>query len=109
MVFNVYTSYPNDEDTEFDLKYYLSSHLPLVQSRWGKAGLQSWQVIKFSPGADGKPPKARIQTIMVFDTEESFVGALNGPDAAEILGDIANFTNTQPELCPGAIVGSSSS
>jgi uncharacterized protein (TIGR02118 family) len=109
MAFSVYVFYYRGEDTKFDLNYYLTSHMPLVQSRWTKNGLKSWEVIEFAPGGDGKAPKSYIQTVMVFDGEESFAAAVSGPDAGEILGDIANFTNTHPEICPGVVVGSSSS
>lgn len=114
MPFNVYVLYPNNEDTEFDLQYYINKHMPLVESRWSKTGLLSWEVIEFSAAAENEekkapPTKFRIQTIMVFSTKESFASATGGPDAQEIFGDIPNFTNGQPELMSGQAVGASSS
>jgi hypothetical protein len=28
----------------FDLKYYLTSHMPMVEKAWKSKGLKSWQV-----------------------------------------------------------------
>lgn len=33
MTYNVIVLYPNEDDTKFDLKYYLDSHMPLVSVR----------------------------------------------------------------------------
>lgn len=113
MPFNVYVLYPSDEGITFDLQYYLNKHMPLVESRWSKSGLLSWEVIEFAAPAENEdkktpPTKFRIQTIMVFSTKDSFAAAAAGPDAPEIFGDIPNFTNGQPELMSGQLARASS-
>ena len=48
-------------------------------------------------GAPGAPAPFMAAAHMYFDSVEAFQGAF-GPHAAEIMGDLPNFTNAQPVL-----------
>ena len=36
--------YSHQEDGQFDFDYYLTKHMPLVESLYSELGMQSWQV-----------------------------------------------------------------
>lgn len=43
----IYVSYYHGEGATFDMNYYLTVHMPLVQKHWGPHGLKSWTVVQF--------------------------------------------------------------
>jgi uncharacterized protein (TIGR02118 family) len=85
----VTVSYPAGE--AFDLDYYLGTHMPLVQERWGSLGLSEWRVLKGVPGPDGAPPPTQITAILTFASLEAFAAAAKA-HGKEIFADIPNFT-----------------
>ncbi|CAL3970433.1 hypothetical protein PZA11_006635 [Diplocarpon coronariae] len=90
---------------EFDMDYYLTSHMPLVQKTWGgPAGLEKWEVVKLDP-ASGFVTKC----LLYWESGEKARAAFGGPEAATVLGDIPNYCDVQPQQYGGEIVGSSSS
>lgn len=98
--------YPNDEGSTFDLDYYLKKHMPTVDENWKQYGLQSWEIIKFARGPDGASPKFQIGATLTFESKEHFGKAMASEEAKIVLGDIPNFTTTQPTLIGGSVVGS---
>ncbi|KPI37497.1 uncharacterized protein AB675_10393 [Cyphellophora attinorum] len=107
MTYNVIVLYPNNDDSKFDLKYYLDTHMPLVQSSWKTDGLESWKVNEFKPGPDGSKPQYSIGATLTFTSQDHAGKAMTGEKAPKIFGDIPNFTNSQPILIAGEQVGSS--
>jgi uncharacterized protein (TIGR02118 family) len=93
--------YPAGEDTQFDMDYYLNTHMPLVQKRWGGSGLLNWDVMVGEKGED-----FHVMATLTWDKAESFA---NAPHVAEVMGDVPNFTNTTPAKRVGTIIASSSS
>lgn len=98
--------YPNDDGATFDDNYYLSTHMPLVDKHWKQYGLTSWEIVKFARGADGAAPKFQIQATLNWESKEHFGKAMASEEAKTVLGDIGNFTNTQPTLIGGSVIGS---
>lgn len=43
--------YPKTETSTFDLDYYMKTHMPLVQEKWGAHGLKNWTVTKLDESA----------------------------------------------------------
>ncbi|KAK3181812.1 hypothetical protein K4F52_006879 [Lecanicillium sp. MT-2017a] len=87
---------------EFNLKYYMDTHMPLVAKNWKPFGLQSWEIIAFEPGQT-----YQIQASLKWDSAESWASA-SAPscDAAKaVFGDIPNFTTAQPVVLKGAQQG----
>jgi uncharacterized protein (TIGR02118 family) len=80
----------------FDYDYYQNTHLPLVGRRWADAGLSGGEALIGKSGVDGGEAPFLAIGIIHFDSTESLNAALAGEHAPEIIGDIANFTNTQP-------------
>jgi uncharacterized protein (TIGR02118 family) len=89
--------YPWSADAKFDMKYYLATHMPLVQKRLGAAckGLSVDQGL--AGGAPGTPPSFIAVGHILADSVEAFQAAL-APHTAEIMGDLPNFTRIQPTI-----------
>jgi uncharacterized protein (TIGR02118 family) len=87
--------YPDSPGATFDMAYYTGSHLPMVRKKCG-AACTSTAAEKGVSGAEpgSKPPYLAIGYLM-FDSVESF-GKSFGPHAAEIVGDVPNYTNIKP-------------
>ena len=99
--------YPKVEGATFNLDYYLKSHMPMVDSEMKSYGLKSWSVNKFigtpTPGVD---PAYSVEATLYFDTVDQFQEALKAT-AGKVLGDIPNFSNKDPIMLIGDVVGSS--
>jgi uncharacterized protein (TIGR02118 family) len=82
---------------KFDLDYYINTHMKMVGSLFGPAGMRSAQVLHGigSPGGD----KASVDVIALLDfaSIEAFKAAADAHGAA-IFGDIPNFTDVQPSI-----------
>ena len=89
--------YPNGEGNVFDMKYYLAKHIPLVR-RLSGAALKKVEVEEGVAGlAAGTPPAYLAMGHLLFESVAAFQSAF-GPHAAEIMGDIPNYTNVQPTI-----------
>jgi uncharacterized protein (TIGR02118 family) len=89
--------YPNTEGCKFDMAYYLEKHLPMVLGKLGDACRKSAAEKGIAGGAPGAPAPYIAMGHIYFDSVEAFQAAF-GPNAQEILGDIPNFTDTQPVI-----------
>ncbi|KAK5136234.1 hypothetical protein LTR08_003841 [Meristemomyces frigidus] len=88
--------------TDFNMDYYMSKHMPLVQSLWSQYGLTSWKVIDF-----GKDAEFCVQATLEFESMDSFQKAAGSKEAGEVMGDVKNFADKNPLLIPGNIKGTS--
>jgi uncharacterized protein (TIGR02118 family) len=89
--------YPNTAGSTFDMAYYLKKHMPMVQQKLGGA-LKGASVEHGLGGAQpGSPPSYLAMGHLLFDSVEAFQTAW-GPHAASIVGDVPNYTNTQPTI-----------
>jgi len=91
--------YPSN--ASFDMDYYLSKHMQLVDSKFRPHGLTRWSVSKLSEGPHS------IHTQLLFDNKEGFETAFS-EDGDEIQGDVKNFCDEKPTRFVGEVVGSSS-
>ncbi|KAI1777408.1 hypothetical protein F4818DRAFT_347640 [Hypoxylon cercidicola] len=87
---------------KFDMDYYLSHHMPLVQAKWAPFGLKSWKVAQY---ADEKSPYSVIAWLE-FEGSENWAKASTSEVAKEIFGDIANFTDGEPSTLIGSVLKS---
>ncbi|KAI5376127.1 hypothetical protein J4E82_005122 [Alternaria postmessia] len=94
--------YPRKEGSTFDKEYYLKTHMPLAMKHWGPHGLKSYAVSELS--ADGP---YSISSVMEFDSQEAVGKAMQDPGTKEIMDDVKNFTNSEPILVHGNIIGTS--
>ena len=90
--------YPNSENSHFDMDYYLQTHTPLVRERLSPLGLVA---IELSAGLAGMAPGVAAPYAMIgnlcFNSMEELQNAL-ATHGAELIADIANFTNIQAEM-----------
>ncbi len=94
IVFSVF--YPATAGARFDSAYYTATHIPLVQQAFKSTGLAGVQVLHgLSAGDGGKAPYLAMAHLS-FESSEALQASLTGPRAAEVFGDIANFTTIQP-------------
>lgn len=89
--------YPNHEGHAFDMAYYCDRHIPMVQQLFGSA-LKAVAVEQGIGGAEpGSPPPFLAVGHLSFESLEAFQTAF-AAHAQEILGDIPNYTNSQPTI-----------
>jgi uncharacterized protein (TIGR02118 family) len=89
--------YPNGADTKFDMNYYLTRHIPMVKQKLGSACKSVAVDQGIAGGAPGAPAAYVAMGHLVFDTVDAFQAAF-APHADAIMGDIPNYTNTQPTV-----------
>ena len=95
--------YPNGDGASFDHDYYANKHIPMVRSKLEPGGLKKAEVDKGLAGGDGGDPPFVAVAHLFFDSVEAFQGAF-GPNAEEIMGDIPNYTNLQPQVLISEVV-----
>lgn len=87
--------YPKSDDSTFDMDYYTTKHMPMLAERLGDA-CKSWNV---------SAPGDRYHAVgwVVIESQDA-LNAMLGAHGAEILGDVANYTNAQPDLIIGDVI-----
>src|SRR5436190_22519589 len=89
--------YPYTEGARFDHAYYRDQHMPMVKARLGSA-CAYYTVEKGLPGrAPGAPPAFVAMCAFICGSAEAYQAAMH-EHGAEILGDIANYTDIAPVI-----------
>jgi len=96
-VVKVSVFYPNSDGCKFDMNYYLTKHMPMVQQKLGAACKSIAVEQGIAGGAPGAPATFVAMGHLYFDSTDAFQAAF-GPHAQTILADIPNYTNTQPTI-----------
>ena len=82
--------YPNGEGTTFDHDYYKATHVPMCVGAWSPLKAE------IDKGIDGQPTAAAVH--LYFDSMEAMGAAMASPKTAEIMADVANYTNITPVM-----------
>jgi len=85
--------YPNGDDASFDMEYYRTSHMDLVERTMKPAK------IEIDHGSDG--PYIAVGHLY-FDDEEALAAGMGG--GGEAIADVPNFTNISPVLQTSKVV-----
>ena len=87
--------YPNSAGSHFDMAYYCKTHMPMAQKLLSPAlkGVAVDQGI--GGGTPGSPAPYLAMGHLLFDSVDAFQAAF-GPNAQTLMGDIPNYTSTQP-------------
>ena len=89
--------YPNTDGSRFDMAYYCNTYMPMVQEKLG-AALKGVAVEQGIGGEEpGSPPPYLALGHLLFESVEAFQTSF-APHAQVIMGDIPNYTNTQPAI-----------
>ncbi|KAM5341985.1 hypothetical protein ACJ41O_015016 [Fusarium nematophilum] len=104
MAFTVTAVFPNVPDAKYDIDYYLTKHMPLIQERWAKYGVKSWSATKFVDGLDGSPSLYAFGSVVTWDNAEQVKTAFAGPEVGEIMGDVSNFSNKDAIFLIGEVL-----
>ena len=89
--------YPNNAGSKFDIDYYCNTHLPFVGGLLGDALKGGAVDGGLAGGAPGEAPMFIAIGHMLFDNVEDFEKSF-GPNAEEIMADLANFTDITPQI-----------
>jgi uncharacterized protein (TIGR02118 family) len=90
------------EALQFDMDYYVKSHMPMIEKAWGPYGMSSWSIIQFPDPCpmSGQTPPYRVQTICYFDTVDNLKTAFE-KGAAKTVPDVEKFSNVFPVVWIG--------
>jgi uncharacterized protein (TIGR02118 family) len=90
--------YPNEAGKKFDLEYYCNRHMKLVTDRLKSFGLIRTEVDKgVAGGAPGAPAPYVCIGHVYFNALADFQKGM-GTHGKEIMADIPNYTNIQPQI-----------
>lgn len=97
--------FPKTSDSHFDMEYYLNKHVPMTKAKLQGLGFPveaqvDEGVASLTPGEPA--PYAAIGYLM-FEKMEDLQHGL-ATHGAEIMSDIPNFTNVQPQIQIGSVV-----
>ncbi len=98
--------YENVDGATFDLDYYMIRHMPLVDEKFKPFGILGWRVIKAVGTPSGGKPRYSIIANLEFDTADQFRAAV-AAEGGPVFGDVPNFSNKDPIVVIGDLVGSS--
>ena len=86
--------YPAGDDVTFDHDYYKNTHVPMCTEAWNVGA-------EIDKGANG-PYVAAVH--LFFESMEAMQGAMASPKTADIMADVANYTNATPVMHISEIV-----
>ena len=99
--------YENVDDATFDLDYYLTKHMPLVDEKFKPFGIKGWRVLKAVGAPFGGKPAYNVICNLEFDTADQFRAAV-AAESGPVFGDVPNFSNKDPVVVIADLVGSAS-
>ncbi len=96
-MFNISSIYPRKNGYRFDFDYYLNTHMPMSIGRL--SGAKGFKGVSVERGVSINDPKIESSYVAMchyyFDSLENFMAAFT-PHAAELQGDIKNYTDIEP-------------
>ena len=87
--------YPRTDGARFSWGYYIDTHMPLVSRKLGSALLGVTVEQGVAGATPGSLPAYVAMAHLSFQSAAAFQTAF-APHAAEIMGDIANYTTIEP-------------
>lgn len=89
--------YPFDAEKPFDEAYFHATHLPLVKEVWGDAvtGITCHHGVA---GLGAEHPAFSTMVQIEFASMEAFQQAMGHPRAAEVNGDVPNYSAIAPTV-----------
>jgi uncharacterized protein (TIGR02118 family) len=95
--------YPNKPGAKFDHGYYRDTHMPLVKAKMGSY-CKFYTVDKGLAGGTPDTPAVFVAMCHIYcDSVQDFLAGF-GPHAKEIMADVANYTDLQPQVQTSEVV-----
>ncbi len=95
--------YPRTPGKKFDLNYYLNTHLPMVQKKFGPYGLRKIEVDNgLTTHTGGESPFFAIG-YLYFDTLADFQKAYKAV-GSDVVSNISKYTDVKPMIQVGEII-----
>ena len=94
-VYRLSAIYPQTDSSTFDMDYYMSTHIPLVEELFQPVSIEVNEGV--SGAEEGSSPPYAVMTDITFATLEDLQNAV-ATHGAEVIGDIPNFTNVEAQL-----------
>jgi uncharacterized protein (TIGR02118 family) len=88
-MFKLTVLYPKNDGSTFDMEYYRTKHVPLVNRVLGPERVEIDQVVDGPYMAVGH---------FYYPSHEALQAALGGPDVGEAMADVPNYTNVDAQL-----------
>ncbi|EMC94850.1 hypothetical protein BAUCODRAFT_93390, partial [Baudoinia panamericana UAMH 10762] len=82
--------------TNFNMDYYISTHMKMVGDKLSQYGLKGWKVSDF-----GKDAEYCVGATLEWESMEAFQKGASSDDMKTILDDVKNFSDKEPMLMPG--------
>lgn len=95
--------YPVSEDSTFDHAYYADTHMKLVGEHMGPHLKETLVTKGLAGGGPDAPAPMHAVASMIFESQEDLQAAL--AVAGPVLADLPNFTNVQPHMMVGEVIG----
>jgi uncharacterized protein (TIGR02118 family) len=96
--------FPRTNDSHFDMDYYLSKHVPMTTGKLQSLGFPVKAVVDQGLSTlTGEPAPYAAIGHLLFEKMEDLQQGL-ATHGAEIMADIPNFTNAQPQIQVGNMV-----
>jgi uncharacterized protein (TIGR02118 family) len=94
-MYKVSVMYPNQKGSRFDLEYYRTTHMALVEKHMKPFGLLRAEVLRGISGGGGQPAPYACIGNLYFDSPDGYEkgGATSG---GVLRADIPNFTDVTP-------------
>jgi uncharacterized protein (TIGR02118 family) len=89
--------YPYAQGARFDHDYYRDTHMPMVKAKLGSVCAYYTVEKGLTGGAAGSPPTYMAMCAFICISAEGFRAAVE-EHAAEIRGDVKNYTDITPVL-----------
>jgi len=102
MAVSLQVIYPVADGTKFDHAYYADTHMKIVDAQMGQH-IQSVVVTKGLAGGPDIPAPFHAIATLTFDNQGAMDAAMQA--AGPALEDIPNFTNVQPQMLIGEVIG----
>lgn len=102
MAVSLQVIYPATEGSRFDHEYYAEKHTALVKEHMG-AFMTALLVTKGIAGGPKTPPNYHALATLTFASMDDLNAAMKA--AGPVLADIPNYTDVEPDVLIGEVVG----
>ena len=102
MAVSLQVIYPTGEGTTFNFEYYTTKHMEVVGSCMGPH-IDSYVIAKGLAGGPDTPPGYHLIATILCKDQAAMDAMLAA--AGPAVEDIPNFTNVQPQMLIGEVIG----